>query len=77
MKKLQKVRVYYFSNSFSLIFKQIKNDDYNNDNKNLLNELKNRIFARLFPHFPPLRGELKGVGMRKMQKLWEHLFLKA
>jgi hypothetical protein len=44
-KNVQKSRIFYFSNSFSLIINDLKNYLDKECNKCLLLELKNRIFA--------------------------------
>jgi hypothetical protein len=55
-KKLQKLRNFCFLICFILVFNNITNYSHNYSNKNLLNELKNRIFARSYhPRFPPWR----------------------
>ena len=55
-KNLQKLRFFYFYNSFLLILNYITRCARNNSNKYLLNELKNRIFARPNPPQSPLQG---------------------
>jgi len=47
-KKVQKKRNFCFKNCFVLIFNDLKSFYLNLNNKNLLMELKNRIFARSF-----------------------------
>ena len=57
-KKLQKLRNFCFLKCFALVFNNITKNAHNYNNKNLLNELKNRIFARPYPPpFPLLRGQ--------------------
>ncbi|MBR0540168.1 MAG: hypothetical protein IJK36_08115, partial [Bacteroidales bacterium] len=45
-KNLQNQHFFCFLNSFLLKFNEMQNEGYKIDNKNLLKELKNRIFAR-------------------------------
>jgi hypothetical protein len=66
-KKLQKPRNFCFLKCFILVFNNITNCAHNYSNKNLLNELKNRIFARSNPPLFPLGGRW-GMSVPKM--LW-------
>ena len=50
------MRFFYFCNCFMLIINQITILARNYDNKNLLNELKNRIFARPMKGLPICYG---------------------
>ena len=52
------MRFFYFWKCFVLIFNQITYHARNYGNKNLLNELKNRIFARPNPTQFPCREVL-------------------
>jgi hypothetical protein len=58
-KKLQKLSFFYFWKCFPLIFNDITKSGCNKSNKYLLNELKNRIFARAYPP-SPLQGGNEG-----------------
>jgi hypothetical protein len=61
-KNLQKLRNFCFLKCFALVFNNITNNAHNYSNKNLLNELKNRIFARPNPSLSLFKGA-KGINV--------------